>query len=159
MGLIRLAKRSRDKLSRIARSSSNQRHVRRAKALLALHHGKSVQQVAAETGLSRQAIYNLQKRFLERQDQHLLDRLEDAQHTGRPAKKQRLVIRVLNKLLRRKPRQYGYEADEWTVAMLHEQVQKETGVSVSRRTIRRALNALPLHRRKPAKGKATAQPQ
>lgn len=157
MGLIRLAKRTRDKLGRIARSSSNQRHARRAKVLLALHHGKSVQQVAEETGLSRQAIYNLQNRFLARQDQRLVERVGDAQHTGRPARKQRLVMRVLHKLLRRKPRQYGYEAEEWTVAMLHEQVEKETGVSVSRRTVRRALNALPLHRHKAAKGKATAQ--
>ena len=46
MGIIRLAKRSRDKLARLARSPSNKRHARRAKALLALHHGKSVQQVA-----------------------------------------------------------------------------------------------------------------
>ncbi len=159
MGLIRLAKRSRQALMRMARSRSNKRHARRAKALLALHHGKSVQQVAEETGLSRQAIYNLQKRFLERQDQRLVVRVDDAQHTGRPARKQRLVMRVLNKLLRRKPRQYGYEAEEWTVAMLHEQVEKETGVSVSRRTIRRALNALHLRRRKSAKAKVTLQSQ
>ncbi len=159
MGIIRLAKRSREKLTRIARSSSNQRHARRAKVLLALHHGKSVQQVAEETGLSRQAIYNLQRRFLERQDQRLVERVSDAQHTGRPAKKQRLVMRVLNRLLRRRPRHYGYEADEWTVAMLHEQVEKETGVRVSRRTIRRAMNALHLGRRKSPKRKATAQSQ
>ena len=142
MGLIKLAKRSRDQLTRIARSRSNRRHAKRAKALLALHHGKSVQEVSLETGLSRQAVYNLQKRFLERRDQHEYERVRDAQHPGRPPKKQRMVMRVINKLLRRKPRHYGYTADEWTVAMLHEQVEKETGTSVSRRTIRRALNAL-----------------
>ena len=151
MGLIRLAKRSRDKLMRMARSRSNTRHAKRAKALLGLHHGKSVQQVSLETGLSRQAVYNLQKRFLERHDQREHERVRDAQHTGRPPKKQRIVTRVMNKLLRRKPRHYGYEADEWTVAMLHEQVQKETGASVSRRTIRRAFSALNPRRRKAAK--------
>ena len=155
MGLIRLAKRSRDKLMRVARSRSNARHARRAKALLGLHHGKSVQQVAEETGLSRQAVYNLQKRFVERRSQHLHQRLSDAQHTGRPPKKQRLVTRVINKLLRRHPRQYGYQGDEWTVAMLHEQVEKETGVSVSRRTIRRAMNALRLRKKKPKDKLAT----
>jgi len=152
MGLIRLAKRSRDQLMRVARSRSNGRHAKRAKALLGLHHGKSVQLVAEETGLSRQAIYNLQKRFLERRNEHQHERVKDAQHTGRPPKKQRMVMRVINKLLRRKPRHYGYEAEEWSVAMLHEQVEKETGVSVSRRTIRRAMNALHLNR-KPAKEK------
>lgn len=158
MGLIRLAKRSRDRLMRVARSRSNTRHAKRAKALLALHHGKSVQQVSLETGLSRQAVYNLQKRFLERRDQHEYERVLDAQHTGRPPKKQRMVTRVINKLLRRKPRQYGYEADEWTIAMLHEQVQKETGASVSRRTIRRALNALNPRRRKSSKEKLKNHP-
>jgi transposase len=158
MGLIRLAKRSRDQLMRIARSRSNTRHAKRAKVLLGLHHGKSVQEVADETGLSRQAIYNLQTRFLERRDQRAHERVQDAQHTGRPPKKQRMVVRVMNKLLRRKPRQYGYEADEWTVAMLHEQVEKETGANVSRRTIRRALNALNPRRRKSPKEKLKATP-
>jgi transposase len=154
MGWIRLAKRSRDQLLRVARSrSANARHAKRAKALLGLHHGKSVQQVADETGLSRQAIYNLQKRFVERRDQREHERVKDAQHTGRPPKKQRMVSRIINKLLRRKPRHYGYEAEEWTVAMLHEQVEKETGASVSRRTIRRAWNALRPRRRKSSKEK------
>jgi transposase len=142
MGIIRLAKRARENLQRVARSRSDKRRARRAKALLGLHHGKSVQQVAEDTGLSRQAVYNLQKRFVERHEQRLLQRLDDAQHTGRPPKKQRLVMRVIRKLLRRSPRRYGYDATAWTVPMLHEEVQKTTGVSVSRRTIRRALNAL-----------------
>lgn len=142
MGLIRIAKNARNKLSRIARSRSDKRRARRAKALLGLHHGKSVQQVADETGLSRQAVYNLQKRYLERREQRLQQRLSDAQHTGRPPTKQRPVTRAINKLLRRSPRRYGYDAADWTVPMLHEEVQKTTGVSVSRRTIRRALNAL-----------------
>ncbi len=142
MGLIRLAKTAREKLARVARSRSNARHAKRAKALLGLHHGKTVQQVAQETGLSRQAVYNLQKRFVERHDQRLHQRIGDAQHTGRPPKKQRLVMRVIGKLLRRKPRHYGYAGADWTVPMLHAEVQKTTGVKVSRRTIRRALNVL-----------------
>ena len=142
MGLIRLAKRAQTNLKRIARSRSDQRSAKRAKALLGLHHGKSVQQVADETGLSRQAVYNLQKRYLERREQRVSERLADAQHTGRPPEKQRLVMRIISKLLRRSPRRYGYEAADWTVPLLHEEVQKTSGVSVSRRTIRRALNAL-----------------
>lgn len=142
MGLIRIAKTARNKLMRIARSRSDKRRARRARALLGLHHGKSVQQVAEETGMSRQAVYNLQKRYLERREQRLQQRLSDAQHTGRPPKKQRLVSRVISKLLRRSPRRYGYDAVDWTVPLLHEEVEKTTGVSVSRRTIRRALNAL-----------------
>jgi transposase len=158
MGLIRLAKRSRDRLMRVARSRSDKRHAKRAKALLGLHHGKSVQQVAEETNLSRQAVYNLQKRFLERRDQREHERLNDAQHTGRPPNKQRMVMRIINKLLRRKPHHYGYTSEEWTVAMLHEQVEKQTGSSVSRRTIRRALNAMNPRRRKSSKEKLKDNP-
>lgn len=69
-----------------------------------------------------------------------------------------MVTRVINKLLRRKPRYYGYEADEWNVALLHQQVEKETGANVSRRTIRRALNALNPRRRKPPKEKLKDNP-
>nr|MBP7687161.1 helix-turn-helix domain-containing protein [Thermoflexales bacterium] len=80
MGLIRLAKRAQANLKRIARSRSDQRSARRARALLGLHHGKTVQQVADETGLSRQAVYNLQKRYLARREQRVSERLADAQH-------------------------------------------------------------------------------
>ncbi len=142
MGLIRLAKRAQTNLKRMARSRSDKRSAKRAKALLGLHHGKSVQQVAEETGMSRQAVYNLQKRYLARREQRVAERLADAQHTGRPPKKQRLVMRIISKLLRRSPRRYGYEAADWTVPLLHAEVEKTSGVSVSRRTIRRALNAL-----------------
>jgi len=142
MGLIRLAKRAQTNLKRMARSRSDKRSAKRAKALLGLHHGKSVQQVAEETGMSRQAVYNLQMRYLARREQRVAERLADAQHTGRPPKKQRLVMRIISKLLRRSPRRYGYEAADWTVPLLHAEVEKTSGVSVSRRTIRRALNAL-----------------
>jgi transposase len=142
MGLIRIAKKARAGLTRIARSRSNKRHARRAKALLALHHGQSVQAVAQATGLSRQAIYNLQKRFVERRSDRLNERVQDAQHTGRPPKKIRAAKRIIQWLLRRNPRRYGYTAADWTVPMLHQQIQKRTGEDVSRRTIRRALNEL-----------------
>lgn len=142
MGLIRLAKKARSGLKRIARSRSNKRHARRAKALLALHHGQSVQQVAQATGLSRQAIYNLQKRFIERRTARLTERVRDAQHTGRPPNKIRTAKKIIQWLLRHSPRRYGYNVEDWTVPMLHQQIQKQTGEDVSRRTIRRALNEL-----------------
>jgi transposase len=142
MGLIRIAKKARSGLTRIARSRSNKRHARRAKALLALHHGHSVQEVAEATGLSRQAIYNLQKRFVERRSDRLSERVQDAQHTGRPPKKIRTAKKIILWLLRRSPRRYGYTEADWTVPMLHQQIQKRTGEEVSRRTIRRALNEL-----------------
>lgn len=142
MGLIRIAKKARSGLMRMARSRSNKRHARRAKALLALHHGQSVQEVAQATGLSRQAIYNLQKRFVERRSNRLNERVQDAQHTGRPPKKIRTAKKIILWLLRRKPRRYGYEVDNWTVPLLHQEIQKQTGEDVSRRTIRRALNEL-----------------
>jgi len=145
MGLIRLAKQARSGLTRIARSRSNKRHARRAKALLALHHGGSVQEVAQATGMSRQAIYNLQKRFIERHTDRLNERVQDAQHTGRPPKKIRAAKRLIQWLLRRSPRRYGYHETDWTVPMLHQQIQKQTGEDVSRRTIRRALNELQSH--------------
>ena len=140
MGLIQIAKKARSGLVRIARSRSNKRHARRAKALLALHHGQSVQAVAEATGLSRQAIYNLQKRFVERRSDRLSERVQDAQHTGRPPKKIRTAKKIILWLLRRNPRRYGYSETDWTVPMLHQQIQKRTGEDVSRRTIRRALN-------------------
>lgn len=142
MALITLHSRERQSLERIARSSSQAREVRRAQALLWLHCGETVEQVAQRLGMSRQAIYVLVTRYRSRRSRPVIERVQDRRHTGRPADKLKKVAQVIQRLLKQSPSQYGYRSPFWTVPMLGWQSAREIGATVSDDTIRRALRLL-----------------
>ncbi len=142
MALIKLYSRERQSLERIARSSSLAREVRRAQALLWLHRGESVDQVAQRLGMSRQAIYVLVNRYRSRKSRPVIERVQDRPHTGRPADKLKKVTKVIQCLLSHSPSQYGYRSPFWTVPMLGGQAARQIGAPVSDDTVRRALRLL-----------------
>lgn len=142
MALIRLAFQTRRVLQQVARSGSNAREVRRAQALLWLHQGESVQQVAHRLGVSRPAVYQWLAQYSQRRAEPVRQRLQDRPHPGRPATKGATAMKVLEQLLPRNPRRYGSRALVWTVPHLRRQIHQRTGLSISHRTVRRALRQL-----------------
>ncbi len=149
MALIKLDSRERQSLERIARSSSSAREVRRAQALIWLHRGEGVEQVARRLSMSRQAIYVLVTRYSSRKVRPILERIQDQPHTGRPAGKLKKVAKVIQRLLSRSPSRYGYRSPFWTVPMLKGQVGRQLAEPVSDDTIRRALSVLRYRYKRP----------
>ena len=129
-------------LRQLARSSSNAREVRRAQALVWLHAGESIAQVAHRLGLSRQGIYQWAERYRSRRRGPVRARVRDRPHPGRPSHKLKLVVRVIRPLLSRDPRRYGYRARLWTVPLWCRYVERRTGTKVSPHTVRRGLRIL-----------------
>lgn len=142
MASIRLSVPARRKLEDIARSSSRGREVRRAQALLWLHEGEGVSLVARRLGLSRQGIYNMVRRYQERQSEAVEPRIKDRLRPGRPATKRERTMAVVTELLEQAPRRYGYRQLVWTTSMLRTQVERQLEQPVSPWTVRRALHAL-----------------
>jgi transposase len=99
MALMKLHARERQSLERIARSSSNAREVRRAQALIWLHRGEPVEQVAQRLSMSRQAIYVLVARYCARKARPVVERVQDQPHTGQPAGKLKKVVKAIQRLL------------------------------------------------------------
>jgi transposase len=137
--IIQLSYRARLRLEPIAQGSTNGREVRRAQALLWLAAGESVQDVARRLTVSRQMIYALVDRYESRRALPVLDRIQDANHPGRPADKRRLVVTEVQVLLKHPPSDYGYRGYVWTIGMLKTQVEKKHAISVSGDTVQRAL--------------------
>lgn len=142
MRLIRLAGRARETLERIAQSAANGRMVRRAQALLWLHAGERVGAVAQRLGLSRRGIYKIVSQYQVRAGEPVVDRIADRPHTGRPATTREAVAPIVARLLKTEPRRYGYRALTWSTPMLRHQVEQRLQMSVSDRTVRRALHQL-----------------
>lgn len=142
MAIIRFHGRERQKLEHIARAGSKGREVRRAQALLWLHHGESVTSVARRLGLTRQTIYNIVERYQSRQGEPVQQRVSDRPHPGRPATKRAQTMEVVGELLQHPPRHYGYRQLVWTTPMLRAQAQRRLQQPLSQWTVRRALHAL-----------------
>ncbi len=151
MASIQLASRAQRVLHQIARSGAKAREVRRAQALLWLNQGESVQKVAQRLGVSRRAVYNWVEQYYSlRGTKSVHERVQDRPHTGRPPKKLKAAVKVIEQLLQQDPRHYGYRSVVWTVPRLCQEVQKRTGMEeISHRTIRRALHRLRYRYKRP----------
>jgi transposase len=119
--------------------SPNVQVYRRATALLAVHGGQSVIQVAELLGVTRQSIYNWIATY-GRPDENL--DLRDAPRAGRPP----LVTEELQGLLaaafRQAPAELGYPAENWTASLLREHLCAQGGRQLSDETLRRHLGRL-----------------
>ena len=114
---------------------------RRAQALLWLDAGESPQAVAARLRASRQTVYNWASRFKRRRSEHDVGiRLADGKRSGRPSTVASRIDPILANILDRSPRQFGCEADEWTIALLSRHLGEVLGLAVNRASISGALH-------------------
>jgi len=118
--------------------NSNVHVYRRAAALLAIHEGTPVAQVALLLGVTRQSIYNWIATYGGAGEQ--LD-LTDGKRSGRPSRWNEKMQAALQAALQQTPAHFGYAARQWTVALLqgHLAVYSDRGISAE--TLRRRLQA------------------
>ena len=140
--IVQLSYRARLTLGTIAQGSASGREVRRAQALLWLAAGESVQDVARRLTVSRQMLYALIERYESRRESPVRERIQDADHPGRPASQRLLVVTEIQVLLKQPPADYGYRGYVWTNGMLKRQIEKKHSISVSEDTVQRALYAI-----------------
>ena len=112
---------------------------RRAAALLALHGGRSVGEVAELLGVTRQSVYNWAATYGQAGDG--VD-LADASRTGRPSLWSAEMQSVLEQSLRRRPAPAGRQGERWTIDLLQQQLASQCGRRVSTETLRRKLRKL-----------------
>lgn len=159
MTILHLASRAYRTLQTIIRSSSNARQVRRAQALVWLHEGETVRTVALRLGLSRQSIYDIVQRYERRSHLPVVERICDQSHPGRPPRQRQQTQRIIQRLLKQVPAQYGYRSPIWTVPMLRAQVEQQVHHPVSADTVRRALHQLRYRYKRPRLVLARRAPQ
>jgi transposase len=121
----------------------------RAQALLWLAQGYSVEESAALLGVTRQTVYNWQTRFRERSDLDLRARLADAIRPGRPRTASGIIDPLIAEVIDLDPRDLGYRHTGWTNALLRRYLEEVHGLTVSRRSVRRALACLGIRWKRP----------
>jgi len=127
-------------LEKQIRETKDVKVLKRSQALLWLVEGISVQEISQKLGISRQTIYDWVSLYQHRRNQSFKDRLSDRPKPGRSPKKARLILRELDALLHASPKHYGYPHAEWTASLLGSVLQREHGIAISAKTIRRCLH-------------------
>lgn len=140
MGVLGLSHATRQQLEKILAHPDNPRQLKRAQALLWVDEGDSVTAVAQRLRVSRQSIYNWIVWIRQRGGQPVAKRLCDADRSGRPPEKARVVDEVIANLIGTDPRQKGYRATVWTNPLFREYLRAEYGLEVSHQTVRESIH-------------------
>jgi transposase len=136
-------------LRELAHRSPKAREVRRAQALLWLHEGQRVSDVAHQLGTSQRTVRRWMRRYRARLDMSVAERLGEGRHSGRRPKQLQRAQKEIERVWHRDPRRYGFRALLWTVPMLRCQIHQRRGEWVGLSTIRRALRGLGYRYKRP----------
>lgn len=136
MDRLRLTRAQRRGLERQLHQAQDARVYKRTFALLECSRGRSVADVAASIGVSRRSIYSWIESY--NQDRNP-SAMADAPRSGRPRLWSPEREALLLALLETSPDRLGYFAVNWTVPLLREQIEEQTGLRLSEDTIRREL--------------------
>jgi transposase len=149
MALFKLTPGAHRQLHELARSNPKARKVRRAQALLWLHEGQRVSDVAHHLGTSPRTVRRWIKRYRERLERPPAERIGEGRHSGRHPKQLQRAQKEIERVWHRDPRRYGFRALLWTVPMLRCQIHQRTGEWVGCSTVRRALRGLGYRYKRP----------
>lgn len=131
-------------LRHLTRTDADPRVRHRADALLLVATGLSLRQAAAQLGACPKTLRRWAERFLEEGRAGLADR---PRH-GRPPKLDAAACDLLETALGVSPLDYDYPVTIWTVADLHDLLQRQ-GYRVSPATVYRTLERLGYRYRRP----------
>lgn len=149
MSIIDLKDSDYKELESILQTSRDARIYRRAQALLLLAEGESVEEVAGLLRVSRQTVYNLVTRFIERSALSVTNRLSDGVRAGRPATARSIISKVIQEVIETDPRESGYAQTIWTSGLLQRHIESVHSVRVSLRSIQATLGELDLKWKRP----------
>jgi transposase len=122
---------------------------RRVQALLWLAAGQPPERIAEVLGVSRRTVYYWAQRFQERRDLDLQTRLADAPRPGRPRTALGIIDPLLAAVIDRDPRAFGYPSTGWTNRLLRRYLRESHQLTVSCKSVSRALARLRVRWKRP----------
>ena len=134
---VKLTSRQRQRLQQTRDHPPTARMGKQAVCLLLSAEGASSQLIHQATGLSKDAITDIRRRWNERG----LASVADAPRPGRPPKIGPAYRQELRNALRRSPLAYGYIFTTWSVARLNTHLQNTTGIKICNDWLRQLAHA------------------
>jgi transposase len=126
-------------LKQQVRETKDAKVLKRAQALLWLTEGVPIPEIAKRLAVTRQTIYGWISFYHRQVNKSFITRLQECPKSGRPERKSAIILKELETLLQKSPRQYGYRHVDWTAPLLRQVIQDQYQIDVSTKTIRRCL--------------------
>jgi transposase len=134
---VRLRPWERRRLRQLRDHAASPRVAKRAMCLLRSAAGEQAATIARVTGLSRDAVTDVRRRWRKRR----LRSLSDRPRSGRPARATERYRRELREALRKGPLSFGYVFTVWSIARLEAHLRRRTGIRFSTDWLRRLVRA------------------
>jgi len=146
---LRLSPTDYQNLVDVAHSTHDPRQMHRAQALLWLHDGDTVDEVATRLFVTPRTVLRWCRRFHERQTLALPARLADGPRSGRPRTVHGLVDPLISAVIDGDPRQLGYHSTVWTAPLLRQYLRDVHHIQASQRSVGLALARLDIAWKRP----------
>jgi transposase len=130
----------------------------RAQALLWLHEGDTVDEVATRLFVTPRTIFRWCHRFHERQTLALPARLADGPRSGRPHTVHGIIDTLISEVIDSDPWQLGYHSTVWTAPLLRQYLRDVHHLQVSQRSVGLALARLDITWKRPRYALARRSP-
>lgn len=136
-------------LEKLVTITPDAKQLKRAQALLWFSKGESAEEVARRLLVTRQTVYNWIGRFEARAGLTLAERLADGERTGRPPTALEIIDPLINDVIDRDPREFGYRSTIWTAPLLQSYLEGEHQLVVCVKSVRLALDRLRIAWKRP----------
>ena len=146
---LRLSPADYHNLLEVAHSTHDPRQLYRAQALLWLHEGDTVDEVATRLFVTPRTVFRWRCRFYERQTLALPARLADGPRSGRPKTVHGLIDSLISAVIDGDPRQFGYHSTVWTAPLLRQYLRDVHHIQASRRSVGLAMARLGIAWKRP----------
>jgi transposase len=149
MPSFQLGDRDREELQDLLSYGPRAKEYCRSQALLWLAAGEPVDRIAHLLGVGRRTVYCWAERFEARRGLDLPARLADGPRSGRPPTASGIIDPLIAAVIDRDPRDLGYSSTGWTNALLRHYLEDVHQLTVSRKSISRALDGLGIRWKRP----------
>jgi transposase len=137
------------RLIEVAQTTHDPRQLHRAQALLWLHEGNTVEEVATRLFTTPRTVFRWTRRFHDRQALELPARLADGPRSGRPKTVHGIIDTLISAVIEDDPRQLGYHSTVWTAPLLGQYLRDVHHIQASRRSVGLALARLGIAWKRP----------
>ena len=117
----------------------------RGTALIQRAKGKRGDEVANELGVGRQAVYKWEHEYAKSG----IAGLKRKHSAGRPPKKKKEAKKIIPQLMKQDPKLFGFLKGRWVVRDIAKEIEKETGVGISKSHVERIMDELHLSYKRP----------
>ena len=153
-----LSETERTRLNNLLKTTGSATIYRRVQAILWLEEGWRIPEIAFRLQVTRQSVSNWRTRFLNERSLPVNQWFLDKPRSGRPRKGEGSLDDLVDEVIDKDPRDFGYHSTTWTASLLVQYLDEFHEIKVVEETVRRTLARLDICWKRPRHDLANRSP-